>query len=234
MNDLDTKLLIISELSNNINDLINTISINKSTYNEFSQKSSWVIIFIKNELSLPNIVYDDTSQWLILFKKEIKLKIYTNRLMDILEHPKIEHNELITTYQDISFVHILNVEGINMKEIYKICNKCSLDILNKTIEKVGYPTCSMYIEKEKYIISIYNPSLYRNNIKHDFYRYIIERDSMKQIFYNILSYGVIPFDQYTGDRVKLITKDLKTSYYESRTVEYSPIDHTNITINCDF
>ena len=168
--------------------------------------------------------------------------------MDILEHPKIEdfevmdgihglyiHNELSIYYQDISFIHILNVEGINMKEIYKICNKCSLNKLDKMIEEVGFTTCSMYTEGEKYIISIYNPSLYHDFLRHDFYKYYIKRDSMKQIFYNILSYGVIPFDQYNGNQVKLITKNnLKTSYYESRTVEYSPIDHINITIDHDF
>jgi hypothetical protein len=217
MDHPDTKILIILELSNNINDLINIISIDKSTYNEFTQKFCWDLIFVKHDLPLSNIIYDDASQWLVLFKKETKLKIYTNRLMEILEHPKIEdfddfddvdgideHNELAINYQDISFIHILNVEGINMREISKICNKCSLDKLNETIEKVGFTTCSMYIEKEKYVISIYNPSLYHNNIRHDFYRYYITHDNMKKIFYNILSYGVIPFDQYNGNHVKLI------------------------------
>jgi DNA-binding Xre family transcriptional regulator len=218
MNNQDTKILIISELSNN--DLINAISIDKSTYRLFSQKLCWDIIFKKHNLPLSTIIYDDTSQWLVLFKKEIKLKIYTNRLMDILEHPKIEdfeamdgihglyiHNELSIHHQDISFIHILNVEGINMKEINKICNKCAINRLDKMmVEDVGFTTCSMYTEGEKYVISIYNPSLYYDNIRHDFYRYYIERDNMKQIFYNILSHGVIPVDQYNGNPVKLITK----------------------------
>lgn len=91
-----------------------------------------------------------------------------------------------------------------MKEIYKICNKCILNRLDKIIEEeVGFTTCSMYIEQEKYIISIDNPSLYHDNIRHDFYKYYIKRCDMKQIFYNILSYSIIPRDQYTGNEVKL-------------------------------
>ena len=154
----DTKFLIISELSNNINDLINAISTDKFTYNLFSQRSCWDIIFIKHNLPLSNITYDTTNQWLVDFKTEMNLKIYTDRLMDILEHPKIEdfdgidnidglyvHNELSICYQDISFINILNVEGINMKEIYKVCNKCALNRLDKVIEEVGFTTCTMYI-----------------------------------------------------------------------------------------
>lgn len=90
MDNQDTKMLIISALSNNINDLINIITIDKATYNLFSQKFIWDIIFVKNDLPLSDIIYDDLTQWLVLFKKELKLKIYANRLMDILEHPKLE------------------------------------------------------------------------------------------------------------------------------------------------
>jgi len=244
MNNQDTKVLIISELSNNINGLINIITIDKSTYRLFSQKSCWDIIFNKHNLPLSTIIYDDTCQWLVLFKKETKLKTYTNRLMDILEHPGVgdfrgideinEHNELGINYEDFSFIDILNVEGINMEEISKICNNCSLDKLNETIENARYTTCSMYIEKEKYVISIYNPLLSRNEIRNDFSKYYIKHHSMKQIFYNILSHGVIPFIDYDGDQVKLIINPLKTSYYESRTIEYSHNDHINITIDCDF
>jgi hypothetical protein len=239
MDNQDTKILIISELSHNIDDLINIITVDKSTYNLFSRNSVWSIIFLKHDLPLFDINYDDPSEWLVLFKKELKLKIYTNRLMDILEHTKHEDfkqmdgihglyidNELSICYKDISFIHILNVEGINMKEIYKISNKCILNKLDKIIEEdVGFTTCSMYIEKEKYVISIDSPSLYHDNIN----KYYINRDNMKKIFYNILSYGVIPVNQFTGNKVQL--NPLGTSYYEARIVEYSG---NNFNINHDF
>ena len=210
MDNQDIKILIISELSNNINDLINVITIDKSTYNIFSQKCNWGIIFVKNDIPLSNIIYDDTSKWLIAFKKEMKLKVHTNRLMDILENPKVEDcygnlelfgpEGLSINYEDISFVNVLNVEGINMKEISEICNK-----LNKTVEEeiklfTTCATCVMHIKDDEYIVSIhYNPWLHKNNIK-----YHIKRDNMKRIFYNILSHGIIPFDQYNGHRIKLI------------------------------
>ena len=205
--------MIISELSNDINDLINIIAINKSTYNIFSQKFCWDLIFIKHNLPLSNMIYDGTSQWLVAFKKEINLKVYTNRLMEIFES-KTEYLDglyefnlpygLSIYYKDISFIYVLNIEGINMKEVSKICNKCSLNRLDKTSKDIGLTPCLMYIDDNKYIIKIYNPWLSKNNIKRDSYKYYIKRDNMKQIFYNILSHGVIPVDQYNGNRVKLI------------------------------
>jgi hypothetical protein len=214
MIDQDIKILIIKEVSNDINNLINIITIDKSTYNLFSRKHYWDLIFTKHDLPLSNIVYDDVSQWLVVFKTEIKLKIYTDRLMNILENPKIEdfdkvyeldyYSGLVIYYQDISFIHVLDVEGINMKIISTICNKCRLNKLDKTIEEVGFATCLMKFEDEKYFISVYNPSLYVNKVKSDLYENYITRNNMKQILYNILSYGVIPIDEYIGNPVKLI------------------------------
>ena len=174
----DILILIISELSNNINDLINVITINKSTYNLFSQKFCWDLIFVKHNLPISNIIYDDASQWLVAFKKEMKLKIYTNRLMDILENPRVEDyygklmlfgpEGLSISCGDVSFVNVLNVEGINMKEISKICNKFLLDKLNKTIEEAKFTMCIIHIEGDKYTISVdHNPWLYKNNINRD-------------------------------------------------------------------
>ena len=48
-----------------------------------------------------------------------------------------------------------------LKEL--ICNKCSLNRLDKTSKDIGLTSCSMYIEDDTYVVSIC--------IENDFYEY---------------------------------------------------------------
>ena len=123
----------------NINDLISIISIDKFTYNLFSHKFCWDIIFHKNDLPLSNIIYDDTNHWLVAFKKEVKLKIYTDRLMDILEHPKIRDFDELNNldddaYDENSIIHkqIKEADEINKQLSASMTPSLSTSILSYT------------------------------------------------------------------------------------------------------
>lgn len=207
MNNQDTKILIISFLD--LNSLINMISVDKSTCNLLSQKICWDIIFKENNLPLCNMSYDDPSQWLVAFVKESKLKIYSNRLMDILEHPKREDfdnpydfsdeaiNKLRIDHRDLCFVNVLDVEEIDIREISKIYNIYVLDKLNPFL-RARYLICDLLFSDNEYFVHL----VYSFNSINGAYQYCVSRDSMKKILYNALSYGVIPNINY--NKIKLI------------------------------
>ena len=141
-----------------------------------------------------NKIHNNTLAWIAQYEKERKLKFYTDRLMEVSKTPKTEYFEsidvdnideniglLIFSY-DAPFMKIFNISEINQDDLSLMVDTYILDkFREKRLEEHTFAT--MIILDNKYTIIINAvPTL-------DVIEVVVTRDTMKNIFYKILSFG---------------------------------------------
>jgi len=205
----DVRREILLQVDKEVKELTATCSVDKLAQKICSQDHFWKPIFEEYKLPFPNTKYDNVQVWISTFEKERKLKIYTDRLIEILEHPKLEdfNDDIINFDEDISnigllvyinqcpWLEVFNIEEINYNQLLLIVNSY---IINKFSEEGldDPPSATIFFVNDGYVLRIIS---YIDIIYID-----ISRETAKTIFYRILSYGVIPLDTYTMNPVKLI------------------------------
>jgi hypothetical protein len=188
-------------------------TVDKLFYEILSNKLFWDLKYNNNNLPISKILYDNPIQWFASYQKERQLKIYTNRLMEILEHPKFEDFRnvseiyeddfwLCSNLDDVYLPNVLNIDGANytfMNELITIYNLHAIARLNK---RSSHGRCDFYFENGEYCIKLcyYGNYLYKNTI---YYVQDISRNDMCNIFYNMLSCGIVPRDGYNEHFIKL-------------------------------
>ena len=89
MNNKDIRSQILLNIDNDIKDLLNSCSIDKLSRVICSNIAYWKPKF--EEFNLPmHQIHHNPLAWIAQFEKERKLKFYTDRLMEILENPKMK------------------------------------------------------------------------------------------------------------------------------------------------
>ena len=103
---------------------------------------------------------------------------------------------LIFSY-DAPFLEIFNIPEINQDDLSLMVDTYILDKFRKEgLEEHTF--ASMFIINNKYKITINTvPTLDEINV-------VVSRDTMKQILYKILSFGVIPLDDINNQRINII------------------------------
>jgi len=210
MNNSDIRSQILLNIDNDIKNLLNSCSIDKLSRTICSNLSYWKPKF--EEFNLPiNRICNNPLAWIAQYEKERKLRFYTDRLMEILENPKnedfqsIDVNDianlddiglLIFSY-DAPFLEIFNIPEINQDDLSLTVDTYILDKFRKEgLEEHTF--ASMFIINNKYKITINTvPTL-------DTIEVVVSRDTMKNIFYKILSFGVIPLDDINPERVNIV------------------------------
>jgi hypothetical protein len=204
MNEYDIRRNISLKIDKEVKELTNICSIDKLAQKICSKADFWEPIFEEHDLPFSNEKYDNVQVWISTFEKERKLKIYTDRLMEILEYPKLEDFVNIMDLDDIylyikidqcPFLEVFNIEEIDYNKLLLIVNSY---IINKFSEEGVdlIPAAVFSIIDDKYELHIStNLSDYIINIK---------RETLRTIFYRILSYGVIPFESTWNTPVKMI------------------------------
>jgi hypothetical protein len=96
--------------------------------------------------------------------------------------------------RDIYLPLILDVEGINLEEVIMLSDKRVRYKLNDEGKNQSKSFCNFLIGDDgQYIVNInYYSSNYSNHPNHIKYKYYVGKDDIRKIFYNALSYGVIP------------------------------------------
>jgi hypothetical protein len=192
--------------------------VDKLFYQILSNKTFWNLKCDKNNLpdissrlNMQEVAYLLPKSWFIYYKKETRLLMCTNRVMEILEHPKIEDfNNVdyidedafwLTIYMnDIYLPLILDVEGINLEEITALSDKHVICSSYNEVSDQSSGNCNFSIDDDKrYVIDV-NYYYYNH---HECVRYYLERENMRKVFYNMLSFGVIPRDDYNNNYVIL-------------------------------
>jgi len=102
----------------------------------------------------------------------------------------------IYTY-DVPFMQIFNIPEINQDGLSLILDTYILDKFRKEgLEEHTF--ASMMILDDEYVINIVTvPTLDEINV-------VVSRDAMKNIFYKIISFGVIPLDDVYNEKVNII------------------------------
>lgn len=206
----DIRKSIALKIDKEVKELTNICSVDKLAQKICSKADFWEPIFEEHDLPFTNIKYDNVQVWISTFEKERKLKIYTDRLMEILEYPKIEDfkymdldDELIgiglyINIDQCPWLEVFNIPEIDYNQLLLIVNSYIIHKFSKK-EIESTPNASITIIDDNYLLTIISDTKI-NNID-----YIdISRESARTIFYRILSYGVIPFDTQNGYTVKLI------------------------------
>jgi hypothetical protein len=128
--------------------------------------------------------------------------------MEILEHPKVEDFQYMDLDDDIrdiglyvnidqcSFLEVFNLPEVNQDDLLLIVNSY---VINKLSNRKLEDTPSAFINFLEGDYSLFIESMYVN-VAIDI---PIPRETVKTIFYRILSYGIIPFDSINGYTVKL-------------------------------
>jgi len=210
MNEPDIRRQISLKIDREVKDLTNICSIDKLAQKICSKADFWEPIFEEHELPIPNIKYDNVQVWISTFEKERKLKIYTDRLMEILEHPKVEDFQYMDLDDDLIGIGLyVNIDQCPFLEVFNIKevdhNQLSLIVNSYIIRKFSKGgldmthNASITIVDNDYILWITS----HINDFDDIY-ITISRESARIIFYRILSYGVIPFDTANDYTVKMI------------------------------
>ena len=206
MEDEDIRRSISLKIDKEVRELINVCSVDKLSQKICSKADFWKPIFEEHDLPFSTIRYDNAQVWISTFEKERKLKIYTDRLMEILEHPKIDDFKGIDIDDDIGniglyvdidqcpWLEVFNIPEINYDELSLIVNSYIIDRLNgKKFDYLHSATIIIIDNNYELSIDADRPSIIFN----------IPRETVKTLFYKILSYGVIPFDTITSNKVKL-------------------------------
>jgi hypothetical protein len=205
----DIRRQILLNIDKDIKELTNTCSVDKLAQKLCSNVDFWEPIFKEHNLPFPNIKYDNVQVWISTFEKERKLKIYTDRLMEILENPKLEDFQYIDLDDELigiglyvnidqcPFLEVFNIEEIDYNQLLLIVNSYIIRKFSRGEEVDQKPTVSINIVDNSYVLEITSDIL--NNIFVN-----ISDESARKILYRILSYGVIPFDSVNGYTVKMI------------------------------
>ena len=215
MEQQDIRRSISLQIDKEVRELINVCSVDKLSQRICSNADFWEPIFEEHNLPFSTIRYDNAQVWISTFEKERKLKIYTDRLMEILEHPKFDDFEdfdfdlnptsvdpgdigLFVYIDQCPFLEVFNIEEINYNELLLIVNSY---IIHKFSEKEldMIPNAVINYFDGVYDLIIYPDAISGNEISFD-----ISRETVKTIFYRILSYGAIPLDTMNSNRVKLV------------------------------
>jgi hypothetical protein len=188
--------------------LLNSCSIDKLSRTICSNISYWKPKF--EEYNLPiNKIHNTPLAWIAQYEKERKLRFYTDRLMEILENPKTEDFQdidvnnidekigLIIYTSDAPFMEIFNIPEINQDDLSLMVDTYILDkFREKGLEERTF--ARMIILDDNYTISINSvPTL-------DEIEVVVTRDTIKHIFYKILSFGVIPRDDINAEKINII------------------------------
>jgi hypothetical protein len=200
MDLFDVRFSVLLEFVPDSEVLHNWCQVSKSFYDILSSKNYWVKYFEKHNVPLPQgvtIFNYKAHQWLALFVKEDLNNICVNSLLKIINIDTFD--SLHFSAEELSFTTALNVTGIDMTEITFIHNKY---VIHKLLypETDEVPICEFEKIEGKYYVTIYHigPSL----------KYLIDEATLKQIFYNLLSHGVIPSDS-NGQPIEFINVGCK-------------------------
>ena len=203
----DIRRSISLQIDKEVKELINVCSVDKLSQKICSNADFWEPIFEEHNLPFSTIRYNNAQVWISTFEKERKLKMYTDRLMEILENPKLNDFKdvnLDDDFDDIGlyfyinqcpWLEVFNVEGIDYNQLLLIVNSYIIHTFNKELYEI--PHAVILFINNNYILRIISDSGVINNIN-------ISRETVKTIFYRVLSYGVIPLDNYNSNPVKLI------------------------------
>lgn len=212
MDKRDVHHKILSNINTDIKNLSTSCSTDSLSRKVCSEASHWQPIFADYGLPFPKIHYTTPADWIIEFETQRKLKFYTDRLMDILEHPKLEDFKnveeffvadpisLLVYQNDVSFPAVFNVKGVDLIEVTTTFNKAILNLLDDKLDRYGSTAAYLKIHDGEYIIQI----IYYSSLGRNIFEYSIDRDSMKKVMYNILSNGSVPRDSYFEHKVKLM------------------------------
>lgn len=195
----------MTKIDKEVKELTNICSVDKLAQKICSNANFWEPIFEEHDLPFINKKYDNAQIWISTFEKERKLKFYTDRLMEILENPKLEDFENIFDIEGIGlFVYIDQcpwLEVFNIKEVDY--NQLLLIVNSYIIHKFSKKGLDLIPNASIFFID----NSYKLEIIPDIGKILsidISRQSAKTIFYRILSHGEIPLDTANSDRVKMI------------------------------
>lgn len=210
MNEHDIRRQISLKIDKEVKELTNICSVDKLAQKICSNADFWEPIFEEHNLPFPNIKNGNVQVWISTFEKERKLKMYTDRLMEILENPKLEDFQYIDLDDDLigiglyvnidqcPWLEIFNIDEFDYNQLLLIVNSY---IIHK-FSKIGLeliPNASIAIVDDDYILTIVSDAISDSIIY-----FKISEESARKILYRILSYGVIPFDTQNGYTVKMI------------------------------
>lgn len=208
MNEHDIRRQISLKIDKDVKELTNICSIDKLAQKICSNADFWEPIFEEHNLPFPNIKNGNVQVWISTFEKERKLKFYTDRLIEILENPKVEDFQYFDLDDDLigiglyvnidqcPFLEVFNIKEVDYNQLLLIVNSY---IINKFNKVNIIPNASITILDNDYTLLI---TLYKENL--DDIHITISEESARTILYRILSYGVIPFDTVNGYTVKMI------------------------------
>jgi hypothetical protein len=210
MNNPDIRQNILLFI-NDIKTLSQLCSVDKLFYEILSNKTFWDLKYNNDNLHKSKMEFTKPKSWFTYYYKEKQLQISTNRLMEILEYPKIEDFRnivdinlddfyLVIHMSDVYLPMILDVEGTNFEKIIVLSDKHVTRQLNRELKNRGVGVCNFWIDDNQTCIVDVNYYYLSNFIN---YRYHINKDNMYKIFYNMLFYGVVPRDGYNDDYVIL-------------------------------
>ena len=203
----DIRKSISLKIDKEVKELTNICSVDKLAQKICSKADFWKPIFEEHDLPFPNIKSDNVQVWVSTFEKERKLKIYTDRLMEILEYPKLEDfNDMdpddgigdigLFVYIDqCPWLEVFNIEEVDYNQLLLIVNFYIIRKFSKEGLDGGPDATILFIDNG-YALRIISDI---EDIYVD-----ISRETAKKIFYRILSYGTIPRDTFTTNPVKLI------------------------------
>lgn len=208
MNEHDIRRQILLKIDKEVKELTNMCSVDKLAQKICSNADYQFLIFEEHELAFPNIKNGNVQVWISTFEKERKLKNYTDRLMEILENPKLEDFQYIDLDDDLisiglyvnidqcPFLEIFNIKEVDYNQLLLIVNSY---IINKFNKVNIIPNASITVLDNDYTLWI---TLDKENL--DDIHITISEESARKILYRILSYGVIPFEPLNGYTVKMI------------------------------
>lgn len=172
---------------------------------------SWQPVFEEHGFPLPKIKPTTYSSWISTFETERILKDSVNRLMEILEDPQVEDLEDISQYlinknkdtfgllfyvNDVPLLEVFaDIEGIDINQLLLMVN----DYIMRKLTGVD-------IDGLAYVEISYRNDIYHLEISdgHFITKTNIARDTVKLIFYRVLSYGKIPYDNIYCGMIKLV------------------------------
>jgi hypothetical protein len=210
MENEDIRKSISLKIDKEVTELTNICSVDKLAQKICSNADFWEPIFEEHNLPFINKKYNNVQVWISTFEKEKKLKLYTDRLIEILEYPKVEDFKYMDLDDDLigiglyvnidqcPWLEVFNIPEVDYNQLLLIVNSYIINKFSKKEIELT-PNASITIIDDNYLLTIISDTKI-NNID-----YIdISIESVRTIFYRILSYGVIPFDTFNGYTVKMI------------------------------
>lgn len=183
--DIQTKILLSLP---NTGEILNYCTVNKQAKEICSEAYFWKLLFDEHDLPFPTMRYNDPYAWVLAFKKEKVIKDNIQHFMSHIEHKNLMQDAYINyltldAYTNYAFFDILNVDGVDLKDLSTIENSF---VLGKLTDSYHPSDCkaTLSYDGKYYVVEIdYRPH-------HDMeYLYFISQESMEQILYNDLSRG---------------------------------------------